>query len=189
MGSIPGKISWQKMATPSSIFAWKIPWPEKQPMGLHRVDTAERLLHTHTHTQSKCAQCYWDITASVSSQPAGLGNIYIILSLVKNIPLFLRIKNHELTVIASILVLSYRFHSSILRQPFSYFKLLSLTVRNSDSCFPQYIYLLGQFQNEQQFQNCLPISLKNKLLTILNISLPLTFVFGSIFQLLSSKVT
>ena len=42
----------KEMAAHSSILAWEIPWTEEpgglQSMGLQRMDTTERLTHTHT---------------------------------------------------------------------------------------------------------------------------------------------
>ena len=46
----------KRMATHSSICAWRIPWTEEpsgqQSMGSQETDTTERLTHTYTHTHT-----------------------------------------------------------------------------------------------------------------------------------------
>ena len=61
----------KKLATLSTILAWRIPWTEEagrlESTGLQRVRHTERLTHarahTHTHTHTQKGKAKWKVTS------------------------------------------------------------------------------------------------------------------------------
>ena len=59
----------KKLATLSTILAWRIPWTEEagrlESTGLQRVRHTERLTHTHTHTHTHTqkGKAKWKVTS------------------------------------------------------------------------------------------------------------------------------
>ena len=59
----------KKLATLSTILAWRIPWTEEagrlESTGLQRVRHTERLTHTHTHTHThtQTGKAKWKVTS------------------------------------------------------------------------------------------------------------------------------